>query len=75
MLRKNRLSTSRKVFFRPEMRHCPHCEKKLQRSHTAWHKKISTLDGVIDAWSMAYACKNPIFRKQAFRINPPKPMC
>jgi hypothetical protein len=59
MLPKNRLGAAPRIYFRTEMTHCPHCETKLQRSHTAWHKKISTLNGVIDAWSMAYACKNP----------------
>jgi hypothetical protein len=59
MLRKNRLGDAPKVYFKPEFQNCPHCERKLQRSHTAWHKKISTLDGIIDAWSMAYTCKNP----------------
>jgi len=58
LLSKNRLGAAPKVYFRPELQHCPHCEKKLRRSHTAWHKKVSTLDGVVDVWSMAYACKN-----------------
>lgn len=59
MLAKNRLGAAPRIYFRTEMTHCPYCETKLQRSHTAWHKKISTLSGVIDAWSMAYACQNP----------------
>ncbi|MBG9792807.1 transposase, partial [Paenibacillus dendritiformis] len=59
MLPKNRLGAAPRIYFRTEMTHCPHCETKLRRSHTAWHKKISTLKGVIDVWSMAYACKNP----------------
>jgi len=59
MLSKNRLGEAPRIYFRTEMTHCPHCETKLQRSHTAWHKKMVTINGVIDAWSMAYACKNP----------------
>jgi hypothetical protein len=58
MLSKNRLGAAPKVYFRPEMKNCPHCGIKLKRSHTAWNKKISTLTGVIHAWSMAYACLN-----------------
>ncbi|SFF21201.1 hypothetical protein SAMN04487969_11864 [Paenibacillus algorifonticola] len=58
MLSKNRKEANRRIYFRPEFTHCPHCEKKLQRAHTAWHKKITTLNGVIDAWSMAYTCRN-----------------
>ena len=58
MLSKNRLGTAPKMYFRPEMKTCPHCATRLKRSHTAWNKKISTLNGVIHAWSMAYACPN-----------------
>jgi len=58
MLSKNRLGTVPKVYFRPELRNCPHCGTKLKRSHNAWNKKISMLTGVIHAWSMAYACSN-----------------
>lgn len=58
MLSKNRLGPAPKVYFKPEMRNCPHCETKLVRSHNAWNKKISTLKGVIHVWSMAYSCLN-----------------
>ncbi|MDF2683605.1 MAG: hypothetical protein K0R47_4795 [Brevibacillus sp.] len=58
MLSKNRLGPAPKVYFRPEMVNCPHCGVKLRRSHNAWKKKISTLTGVIHAWSMAYLCPN-----------------
>ncbi len=58
MLSKNRLGSAPKIYFRPEMKNCPHCGVKLERSHNAWNKKISTLTGVIHAWSMAYACPN-----------------
>lgn len=58
MLSKNRLGAAPKIYFRPEMNNCPHCESKLVRSHTAWKKKISKLSGVIHAWSMAYVCSN-----------------
>jgi hypothetical protein len=58
MLSKNRLGAAPKMYFKPELSSCPHCESKLVRSHTAWKKKISTLSGVIHAWSMAYICSN-----------------
>ncbi|MCD9025400.1 phytanoyl-CoA dioxygenase family protein [Cohnella silvisoli] len=58
MLSKNRLGAAPKVYFRPEMVNCPHCGVKLRRFHTAWKKKISTLTGIIHAWSMAYLCPN-----------------
>jgi len=57
-LPKNRIVPSEKRYFRPEMDHCLHCGSKLKRSHTAWKKNISTLQGVIQAWSMAYVCPN-----------------
>lgn len=58
-LPKNRIVPKDKIYFRPEFKHCLHCDAKLKRSHTAWKKNISTLQGVIQAWSMAYACSNP----------------
>ncbi|WP_430163111.1 transposase [Paenibacillus algorifonticola] len=60
LLSKNRHEENRKIYFRSEFTFCPHCEKKLQRAHTAWHKEITTLNGVIEAWSIAYTCKNMI---------------
>jgi len=58
MLTKDRLIPTRKIYFKPEITHCPHCRSKLRRTHTAWHKNIACLDGVIEAWSMAYGCPN-----------------
>jgi hypothetical protein len=55
---KNRIVPEKTIYFRPEMSNCPHCESKLVRAHAAWKKKISTLQGVIFAWSMAYRCPN-----------------
>jgi len=57
-LPKNRIVPKDKIYFRPEFEHCLHCGAKLKRSHTAWKKNISTLNGVIQVWSMAYACTN-----------------
>jgi hypothetical protein len=57
-LPKNRIVPTDKIYFKPEFEHCLHCGAKLKRSHTAWKKNISTLHGVIQAWSMAYVCSN-----------------
>lgn len=58
MLSENGQKENRKLYFRPELTHCPHCEKKLRRAGTVWHKKITMLNGNIDAWSTPYTCKN-----------------
>lgn len=55
---KNRIVPEKTIYFRPEISNCPHCESKLVRAHAAWKKKISTLQGVIFAWSMSYRCPN-----------------
>lgn len=57
-LPKNRIIPEHKIYFRPEFSCCVHCGSKLKRSHTAWKKNISTLNGVIQAWNMAYLCSN-----------------
>lgn len=57
-LPKNRIVPEHKMYYRPEFNCCVHCGEKLKRSHTAWKKNISTLNGVIQAWSMAYVCSN-----------------
>jgi hypothetical protein len=57
-LPKNRVVPEKKIYFRTEFQHCPHCRTKLKRHHTAWKKNIITLNGVIQAWNMAYHCPN-----------------
>jgi hypothetical protein len=56
---KNRIIPEKTIYFKPELSSCPHCASKLVRAHAAWKKKISTLKGVIFAWSMSYRCSNP----------------
>jgi hypothetical protein len=56
---KNRIVAERKLYFRPEISCCPHCESKLIRAHASWKKKIATLQGVIQVSNMAYRCSNP----------------
>lgn len=55
-LPKNLITVEKKIYFRPENRHCSHRDAKFKRRHTAWKKNIITLNGVIQAWSMAYVC-------------------
>lgn len=55
-LPKSRIIPEKKVYFQPEILHCPDCGIKLKRHHTAWKKNISTLQGVIQVWNMAYFC-------------------
>jgi len=57
-LPKNRITPEKKIYFRAEVHYCPHCGTKLKRHHTAWKKNIITLNGVIQAWNMAYHCPN-----------------
>lgn len=52
-------SKIKRTYFRPEIFTCPHCGTRLRRSHNAWNKPIETMNGVVDAWSMAYRCPEP----------------
>ncbi|MDT3425145.1 hypothetical protein J2Z22_000658 [Paenibacillus forsythiae] len=50
-LPKNRLTPEKRVYFRPELTHCPDCGTKLKRHHTASHKIVATLNGILEAWN------------------------
>jgi hypothetical protein len=56
--RKN-YSRATKLYFKPEIKLCPHCSTPLKRSHTAWRKNIFTLKQTLHITSYAYKCKNP----------------
>ncbi len=58
MLTKNRIVPEKTVYFRPEIKSCPHCHSSLRFCHTVWKKNISTLQGVIRVWSIGYRCSN-----------------
>lgn len=58
MLTKNRIVPEETVYFRPEIESCPHCHSHLRFCHTVWKKNISTLHGVIRAWSIGFRCSN-----------------
>ena len=51
-------SQAKTLIYKPENKHCPHCESKLKRSHTAWRKHIITLRGTLLVTSYAYRCPN-----------------
>ncbi len=53
MLMKDQLGSAPKIYFLPELKNCPYCDAVLKRTHTAWNKKISSLNGVVHAWGMA----------------------
>lgn len=57
-LPKNRVTPDKRIYFRSEIKHCPHCGTLLKRHHTAWKKNVITLNGIIQAWNMAYNCPN-----------------
>ncbi|AFC28430.1 MULE transposase, conserved domain protein [Paenibacillus mucilaginosus 3016] len=57
-LPRNRLIPEKRIYFRPELTHCPDCGTKLKRHHTASHKIVATLKGILDVWNMAYHCPN-----------------
>lgn len=59
MLTKNRIVPEKTVYFRPEIQSCPHCSSNLRFCHTVWKKNISTLQGVIRAWSIGFRCCHP----------------
>lgn len=46
------------LYFKPELKLCPNCNKPLQRSHVAWSKHIIILTGVFHVTSLAYKCSN-----------------
>ncbi|WP_086074447.1 transposase [Paenibacillus camerounensis] len=55
-LPENRIVPERKMYFRPEVTHCPDCGTKLKRHHNASNKIVATLEGIIEVWNMAYHC-------------------
>ena len=48
-----------RLSFRPELTHCPHCQSRLRRSHTAWRKHIFTLKGLFYTTCYGFVCTNP----------------
>lgn len=51
-------SRAKSLYFKPELKLCPNCNKPLTRSHSAWRKYIITLNGIFHVTSIAYQCSN-----------------
>ena len=51
-------SGAKSLYFKPEIKLCPNCNKPLKRSHIAWCKHIITLNGVFHVTSIAYKCSH-----------------
>jgi hypothetical protein len=51
-------SRAKQVYFKPEIKLCPHCHQHLRRSHIAWRKHVFTLKETLHITSHAYRCKN-----------------
>jgi hypothetical protein len=51
-------SRAKQVYFKPEIKLCPHCHQPLKRSHIAWRKNIFTLKQTLHITSHAYKCTN-----------------
>ena len=53
-------SGAKTLYFKPELKLCPNCNKQLKRSHIAWRKHIFTLNSVYHVTSLAYKCSNSL---------------
>lgn len=55
-------------YYRPELDRCIECGAPLQRSHTAWHKVITTLTGTAEVYNQAYRCRDRVLCSQPERV-------
>lgn len=46
------------LYYRPEFEKCPDCGAPLIRSHTAWCKTISAMNGSAKVYNQAYRCRD-----------------
>jgi hypothetical protein len=58
MKRAKDYSGAKPLYFKPEIKLCPHCNTPLKRSHIAWQKNIFTLKGIFHVVSYTYRCLN-----------------
>ena len=58
MKRAKDYSRANTVYFKPELKLCPHCNQPLSRSHIAWQKYVFTLKETLHVISYAYHCTN-----------------
>lgn len=70
-------SRAKQVYFKPEIKLCPHCHQPLKRSHIAWKKNIFTLKELLKVTSYAYHCKNKTCPKpkQTYRSTEAEMLC
>ena len=53
----NRPATKR--YFRPEITHCPVCQRRLRRRWNVWQKHVVTFADHIHAFQQGYSCPEP----------------
>ncbi len=46
------------LYYRPEFEQCPNCGAPLTRSHTAWRKTITGMNGSARIYNQAYRCRD-----------------
>jgi len=46
------------LYYRPEFEHCLDCGAPLVRSHTAWRKTITSMQGCAKVYNQAYHCRD-----------------
>lgn len=55
-------------YYRPELAVCLSCGAPLKRSHTAWRKTISSLNGTAQVYNQAYVCGERATCSQPHRV-------
>jgi len=55
-------------YYRPEFDLCLDCGAPLKRSHTAWQKTITTLQGTVRVFNQAYRCRDQELCGQPSRV-------
>lgn len=48
-----------KRYFRPEITHCPVCQRRLRRRWNVWRKSVVTLADRVHAFQQGYSCPEP----------------
>lgn len=56
------------LYYRPEFDLCLNCGAPLKRSHTAWRKTITTLQGTVRVFNQAYRCRDRELCAQPDRV-------
>lgn len=69
MKRAKEFPNLKRVYYRPEFKHCPKCGGKLKRSHTRWDKPIQFLHGTYHIFNQAYRCEHESCQKSSPRVH------